>query len=111
MGPARGLRDESTPALLGRTVLIRRIEVEAHTLPDKSWLLFDQRSRTSIPVSESAGRIWQLCDGDHTLDEIVDHLVSVYDAERLQIDHDAREFLALLERRGLVQSTSSSSEL
>jgi hypothetical protein len=103
MGRARGLQNESTPALVGRSVLIRRIEVEAHTLPDKSCLLFDQRSRTSIPVSESAGRIWQLCDGDHTLDQIVDDLLSVYDAERFQIDHDAREFLALLEQHGLVE--------
>jgi hypothetical protein len=29
--------------------------------------------------------------------------LSVYDAERFQIDHDAREFLALLEQHGLVE--------
>jgi hypothetical protein len=88
-------------------VLIRRAEVEAHTLPDQSCLLFDQRSRTSMPVSESAGRIWRLCDGSHTLDQIVDDLASIYDAERHQIDGDVREFLALLERRGFVERHSS----
>jgi hypothetical protein len=103
MGPARALQEESAPALVGESVLIRRTEVEVHTLPDQSCLLFDQRSRTSIPVSESAGRIWRLCDGNHTLDQIVDDLASLYDAERSQIDHDARGFLTTLERHGFVE--------
>jgi hypothetical protein len=107
MGPARGLQKESAPGLVGESVLIRRTEVEEHTLPDQSCLLFDQRSRTCVPVSESAGRIWRLCDGNHTLDQIVDDLASIYDAERAQIDHDAREFLAFLERHGLVERHSS----
>jgi hypothetical protein len=107
MGPARGLQEENAPGLVGESVLIRRAEVEAHTLPDQSCLLFDQRSRTSMPVSESAGRIWRLCDGSHTLDQIVDDLASIYDAERHQIDGDVREFLALLERHGFVERHSS----
>jgi hypothetical protein len=48
-----------------------------------------------------------LCDGNHTIDQIVDDLVVIYEAERLQIDHDAREFLALLERHGFVERHSS----
>jgi hypothetical protein len=107
MGSERRMQEESVPLLVGRNVLIRRIEVEAHLLPDQSSLLFDQRTRTTIPVSESAGRIWDLCDGDHTVDQIVDDLAMIYDAERFQIDHDAREFLALLERHDLVVRHSS----
>jgi coenzyme PQQ biosynthesis protein PqqD len=107
MGPARGLQKESAPGLVGESVLIRRTEVEGHTLPDQSCLLFDQRSRTSLPINESAGRIWHLCDGNHTLDQIVDDLASIYDAERAQIDNDVREFLAFLERHGFVERHSS----
>jgi hypothetical protein len=88
-------------------VLIRRLEVEAHRLPDQSFLLFDQRSRISIPVSESAGRIWELCDGNHTIEQIVDDLAVMYDAKRFQIDQDAREFLAVLEEHGFVERHSS----
>jgi hypothetical protein len=108
VGPERRLQEEPAPALVGKSVLIRRIDVEAHTLPDKSYLLFDPSSRITVPVSESAGRIWELCDGDHTIDQIVDDLAIIYDAERFQIDHDAREFLALLERHGFVERQSSS---
>src|SRR5580698_10999797 len=98
MGPTQARPEESAPGLVGKNVLIRRTEVEAHTLPDRSCLLFDQRSRISIPVSESAGRIWHLCDGNHTLDQIVDDLASTYDAERSEIDQDTRGFLTTLER-------------
>ena len=87
----------------GTNVLIRRAEVEAHRLPDQSCLLFDQRSRTTIPVNESAARIWELCDGNHTLEQIVDNLADIYDAQRSKIDDDAREFLALLEQHGLIE--------
>jgi|ERR1700733_1656366 len=107
MNPAWRLQEESTPPLVGRNVLIRRIEIEAHGLPDQSFLLFDQRSRATIPVSESGGRIWELCDGKHTIDQIVDGLAVIYDAERFQIDLDAREFLAVLERYGFVERQSS----
>ena len=92
---------------MGTNVLIRRIEVDTHSLPDHSLLLFDPTSRMTIPVSESAGRIWQLCDGNHTIDQIVDDLAVIYDAERFQIDQDTREFLAVLERHGFVQRNPS----
>ena len=103
MSPQQCLQDESSSPLAGTNVLIRRVEVDAHSLPDHSFLLFDPTSRVTIPVSESAGRIWQLCDGDHTIDQIVDHLAGIYDADRLQIDRDTREFLAVLERHGFVE--------
>jgi hypothetical protein len=107
MGSERRLQEEPATPPAGTSVLVRRSDVEAHGLPDQSFLLFDQRSRTTIPVSESAARIWKLCDGNHTIDQIVDDLSVIYDAERLQIDHDAREFLALLERHGFLERHSS----
>jgi hypothetical protein len=48
-----------------------------------------------------------LCDGNHSIDQIVDDLAATYDAERPQIDHDARAFLAELERHGFVERQSS----
>jgi hypothetical protein len=107
MGSERTLQLESAPLLPGRTVLIRRIEIASQCLPDRSVLLFDPVSRISIPISESAGKIWELCDGSHAIDQIVDDLASIYDAERPQIDHDVREFLAVLERNGFIEKRSS----
>jgi hypothetical protein len=106
MAPERRLHDELAAPLMGRSVLIRRSDVEANSLPDQSFLLFDRQSRTTIPVSESAGRIWNLCDGSRTIEQIVDDLSAIYDADRFQIDHDAREFLALLECHGFVERQS-----
>jgi len=88
-------------------VLVRRTEVDAFNLPDQSVLLFDKESGTAIPVSESAGKIWGLCDGAHTIDQIVDNLAVIYDVDRALIDRDTRKFLGELERRGFIKARSS----
>jgi coenzyme PQQ biosynthesis protein PqqD len=82
--------------------LVRQAEVEAHQLPDQSVLLFAQSGGMALPVNESGARIWALCDGTRTVDEIVDDLASCYDAVRSQVDRDAREFLAKLVSHGLL---------
>ena len=84
-------------------VIIRRAEVDAHKLPDRSALLFDPTRGITIPVSESGGRIWELCDGIHTIDDIVDDLALTYEADRSQVDRDTRDFLAILERHGFIE--------
>ena len=100
-----GLQDKTIPAAhnLAGIVLVRRTDVETHTLPDQSFLLFDRESGTAIPVTQSAGRIWEMCDGAHTIDQIVDNLAARYDAERIEIDRDTQNFLADLERHGFVE--------
>lgn len=89
-------------APLHNDLLAKRPDVEAHTLPDSSVLLFDNTSGTAIPVSESAGRVWEMCDGAHTLDQIVDRLAAIYEAERTDIQRDTQEFLRVLEQHGFV---------
>ena len=87
---------------------VRRGAVAAHTLPDQSVLLFDEGTGTAIPVSESGGRIWQMCDGNHTIDEMVDHLAALYDAERTEIDRDTRGFVEALARHALLETHTPS---
>lgn len=87
----------------------RRTEVEAHTLPDQSLLLYEKRGGIALPVNESGAEIWELCDGTHSVEEIVEDLALRYDAPRSQIDGDAREFLAVLLRHGLLDLHSSPS--
>jgi hypothetical protein len=70
-------------------------------------LLFDKESETAVPVNESGALIWWMCDGSHSVDEIVDNIASRYDAERSEIDRDTRAFLDLLVRHGLVNSAVS----
>ncbi|HEV3199491.1 MAG TPA: pyrroloquinoline quinone biosynthesis peptide chaperone PqqD [Bryobacteraceae bacterium] len=89
-------------------ILVRQADVEAHQLPDHSVLLFAQSGGTALPVNESGGKIWALCDGTRNVDQIVDELESFYDAPRIQIDRDAREFLATLVSHGLLNPRSGS---
>ena len=82
--------------------LVRQADVEAHQLPDQSVLLFAQSGGVAVPVNESGARIWNLCDGTRTVDDIIEELASCYDAARSQVDRDAREFLAKLVGYGLL---------
>ena len=47
-------------------------------------------------------RVWELIDGQRTLDEIVDRIVSEFDVDRSQAADDVGEFARELLDRGLV---------
>lgn len=87
----------------------RKTDVETHLLPDQSLLLYEKSQGVAVPVNESGAQVWHLCDGSRSVDDIVEDLALRYDAPRRQIDGDAREFLALLLRHGLVDRLSSPS--
>jgi Coenzyme PQQ synthesis protein D (PqqD) len=87
--------------------IVRRTQVEAHVLPDQSLLLFDSEKATAIPVNAAGRKVWEMCDGAHTIDQLVDSLAALYDAERTEIDRDTRGFLAALLRHGLVDKLGS----
>jgi coenzyme PQQ biosynthesis protein PqqD len=88
---------------------VRKAEVEAQTLPDQSLLLYQKSNGVALPLNESGAEIWELCDGRHSVDEIVEDLALRYDAPRSQIDQDAREFLSRLMGHGLLDRLSSPS--
>ena len=83
--------------------------MEAHTLPDQSLLLYEKSRGVAVPVNETGAKIWELCDGTHSVDEIVEDLALRYDATSKQIDRDAHEFLAALLSHGLLDRQSSTS--
>ena len=87
----------------------RRAEVEAHRLPDQSLMLYEKSGGVALPVNESGAKIWELCDGTHSVDQIVEDLALRYDAPRSQIAGDAQEFLTVLHRHGLLDRLSSPS--
>ena len=85
----------------------RREAVEAQPLPDGSGLLFDPVTATAYPVTESAFRIWQSCDGTHTVAAIFDDLEAHYEIDRPVLEHDALALMEDLEQRGLLEAPSS----
>jgi coenzyme PQQ biosynthesis protein PqqD len=88
-------------------VFIRRPEVDLNPLPDQTVLLFQKDTSLAVPVNQSGAAIWEMCDGAHTLDQIVDKLAETYDQQRSRIEQDVRTFLEELTRLGLVERLCS----
>jgi hypothetical protein len=80
----------------------RRETVDSQALPDGSGLLFDSATATAYPVTASAARIWELCDGEHDVGSIIDELEAHYDIDRATLEADSRKLLEELLERGLV---------
>lgn len=74
--------------------LKRRHSVVTEHLPDGSGLLFDQDTAIAYPISESAARIWELCDGVRDVSAIVDDLESRYAVDRRTLEADSLKLLA-----------------
>ena len=79
---------------------------EANPLPDQTVLLFQKDTSVAVPVNESGAAIWKMCDGGHTVDQIVDKLAETYDQERSRIEQDVRTFLDELIRLGFVERSN-----
>lgn len=69
---------------------------------DTEALVVDVRGGLIYPLNRVATRIWQLCDGAHTIDAIVRALVDEFDADEATIRSDAMTFLDELARAGLI---------
>lgn len=86
----------------GETVFRRRQDVvEA---PSGDALLFMSMEQGEYFMVDSTARaIWDLIDGERTVDGIVDALVAEYDVDRAACAADVSRFAAELEERGLVE--------
>lgn len=82
-----------------RKIYPRRREVPWRPL-DTEALVVDVKGGLLYPLNSVGARIWQLCDGERTLDEIGAMLVEEFDADEASIRRDAAAFInALAEAR------------
>lgn len=65
-------------------------------------LVVDPKRGYLYPLNPVGARIWELCDGLHTVHGIVDLLVEEFDADVATIRQDAGEFLDGLAAAGLI---------
>ena len=65
-------------------------------------VLLDPADGNYFALDEVSGRIWDLCDGDRTVAQVVEALCAEYDAPRETVEADAMEFLGELLTDGLV---------
>jgi hypothetical protein len=92
----------SDAELSGCDLFVRHSKVDTNPLPDQTVLLFQKDTSVAVPVNAEGAEIWKMCDGAHTVDQMVDKLAEIYDQERSRIDQDVRAFLGELNRLGLV---------
>jgi coenzyme PQQ synthesis protein D (PqqD) len=69
---------------------------------DTETLVVDVKAGLLFPLNSVATRIWQLCDGQRTVDEIVQIITAEFDADQKTIRRDTAEFIQELLRRHLI---------
>lgn len=80
--------------------------MKSERLPDGSAVLYDEITRKAHPLTRTASRIWEMCDGEHGVDSIVDELAVEFDAPHETIERDAIAFLRQLGNLGLLEPES-----
>lgn len=66
------------------------------------FLLLNVHDGNYYSLNEVGGRIWSLCDGKHTVGQIVENLASEYDATTEVLSCDALELLDELRNKELI---------
>lgn len=69
-------------------------------------IVFHLESGEYYSLDEVGCRIWELCDGGHTVSQIIDALCGEYDAPRAELHADVLELVSALEKEGLIDAAS-----
>lgn len=99
---ARGEREESRPMRPLPERPRRRAHVITRVLEDEG-ILYDPATHSVHSLNPTAALVWDLCDGEHTLSDIVDLLGEIFEAEREEVAADVQETLKRLQRLGLLE--------
>jgi len=76
---------------------------------DGETLLYRATSKKMIYLNDTASAIWQLCDGERKVSDIVDVLAGAYPDARAAIAADVRDALDMLVREGALQIEADAS--
>ena len=74
------------PPTQNKDVSLQRVGQEA--------ILHDRRNGRAHVINESAAQIWELCDGQHTVDEIVSAFAAAYELPTADVRADVQYILA-----------------
>lgn len=69
---------------------------------DTEALVVDVKTGVLYPLNSVATRIWQLCDGERTLEDIVATLAAEFDTDETTIREDAQRFIDELANARLI---------
>ncbi len=63
----------------------------------------DRTDAGEVELNATAYAIWELCDGETTVEEMVDASAELFDAPEETISHDVQKILRKLDRSGLIE--------
>jgi hypothetical protein len=92
---------EATPAVLGSDVVTRTdgvVEAEV----DGERILLSPVDFSYFGLTGTGAHVWELIDGERTLNEIIDTLKSDYEANPEEIIADVNSFVDALKSAGLI---------
>jgi len=76
---------------------------------DEEGILLDRRNRSIKQLDPVAWKVWQLCDGNHSQNEIIDEITRIYDVSTEQASRDIAELLKELGSENLVEENTDPS--
>ena len=79
---------------------LRNPDLQTKLLPDGHVVVFNETTLWAHILSPSGAVIWEFCDGQHSLDAIMDEMESLI-GSRLQPD-EAEKFIADMQASGLI---------
>jgi hypothetical protein len=80
----------------------RRVEAIVWRRGDDGVVVLNPNDGNYFSLDDVGGRVWELCDGRHTVTEIATTLGEEYDAPIADISRDVLDLLAELRGEGLV---------
>ena len=95
----QSMPDETAPNTKGRPKLQSFVRLQ-YDETRECWVL--QAPERVLVLDETGKEIVQLCNGERSVQEIVDRLASTYDAPRDVIAHDVNEVIKFLRDKGVL---------
>ena len=80
----------------------RRAGVTSQQLADGSAVLVDEATGSGYALNATAAEVWALCDGQRTLDDIVDALLDRYEATPEQVHESVIALVVHLRDLGML---------
>lgn len=73
------------------------------TVSGEEALLVDERTGSVHVVNQTAGRLWELCEGDPTLDQLVTGLAESYGVATSVVHDDVQAMVGTFRDLGIVE--------
>jgi hypothetical protein len=88
--------------MINRESCPKRMEQVIAQKSSHDWLLFNMGDGNYYSLNDIGGRIWELCDGNHSVSQLVVAIAAEYDAPSAVLEKDVVELLEGLQDGKLI---------